>query len=269
MRRTQIWAYEGSAYGENKVFITTAALPSAIESESVSNLSSIDATLDATINDEGLEATYEFHLLTAPACLTASPPCERPQFLLSTPAGALLASGIGQSVSVDLNDVGITLSPGERYEYWVTTISAAGATQGQSQAFTVPADAAQPQGTAPPPSSTTGSGGSQSSTFPSGATPVRPPLECLCDCARGCHATPGSTRHLSRGQKLTAALAACARKPKRKRSTCAKRVYKQYGTTAEKPGTRASKKKGSLAYELQGCGGQCSLVRASTSCETS
>lgn len=237
------WAYEGSAYGENKVFTTPAVSPPAIEGESVSNLSSTDATLEATINDEGLEATYEFHLLTAPACLTASPPCERPQFLLSTPAGTLLASGIGQSVSVDLNDVGIILSPGERYEYWVTAISTAGTTQGQSQAFTALADAAQPQGTALPPSSTTGSGSNQSSNFPSGATPAGLPLECLCDCARGCHATSDSTRHLSRGQKLTAALAACARKPKRKRSTCAKKAYKKYGTTAERTGARASKKR--------------------------
>lgn len=110
----------------------------AIESESVSHLTSTDATLEAIINDEGLEANYEFHLLTAPMCLTASPPCKRPQFLLSTPTGTLLASGVGQSVSVDLNDAGITLTPGERYEYWVSAASTAGSTEGAHQVLTAP-----------------------------------------------------------------------------------------------------------------------------------
>jgi hypothetical protein len=224
-----------TVYGADRTFTTPPA--PAIEGESISNLSSTDATLAATINDEGLEAAYEFYLVTAPMCLTASPPCERPQFLFSTPVGTLLASGVGQSVSVDLNDVGITLSPGERYEYWVTAVSATGTTQGQLQAFTAPADMIQPQNTAPPP--TKDSGGSQSSTSSSAVTPAGPPLECLCDCARGCHAVQGSAGHLSRRQKLTAALAACARKPKRRRSACAKRAYKKYGRTVKKTGARA------------------------------
>lgn len=118
-----------TAKGLEKRFKTLGTTP-VIESETVSHLTSTDATLEATINDEGLEVNYGFHLLTAPMCLTASPPCERPQYLFSTAGGTLLASGVGQNISVDLNDAGITLSSGERYEYWVSTASSAGVTEG-------------------------------------------------------------------------------------------------------------------------------------------
>ena len=103
-----------------------------------------DAVLEAAINDHGLEATYEFHVLTAPPCLTATPPCKRPQFLFSTPAGKLLGSPVGQSVSVDLNSAGIFLSPGERYEYWVSATSSAGTTEGADQVLIAPKESVTP-----------------------------------------------------------------------------------------------------------------------------
>ncbi len=119
-----------TVYGPDQTFTTPASNVPSIESESVSNITLTDATLEAQIKTEGLESTYEFHLLTAPLCLQANPPCEPPQHLLPLPSGKLLGSFVAQSVSVELNSAGVTLSPGERYEYWVTTASAAGNTQG-------------------------------------------------------------------------------------------------------------------------------------------
>lgn len=137
----------GKAYGAFHVFKTTTIPPPVIESESASHLTSTDAVLEATLNDQGLEATYEFHLVTAPPCLTATPPCERPQYLFLTQAGTLLGSPVGQSVSVDLNSAGITLSPGERYEYWVSATSSAGTTDGSDQVLIAPIEPVTPAST--------------------------------------------------------------------------------------------------------------------------
>ena len=92
---------------------TTGARP-VVEGESASHLTPTDAVLEGAIDDQGLEASYEFHLVTAPPCLTAKPPCEIAQRLFSTPAGKLLGSPLGQDVSVDLNTAGITSLPGAR-----------------------------------------------------------------------------------------------------------------------------------------------------------
>lgn len=136
------WSYEGSAYGENKVFETPSAASSRIESESVSNITPTDATLEAQINTEGLEATYEFHLLERWACEEVTPPCEPPIRLFTLPSGKLLGSFVGQNVSLDLNSAGVTLSPGhDFYEYWVTASGAAGGAEGQPQRFTTPSEA--------------------------------------------------------------------------------------------------------------------------------
>lgn len=116
---------------------TTGARP-VVEGESASHLTPTDAVLEGAIDDQGLEASYEFHLVTAPPCLTAKPPCEIAQRLFSTPAGKLLGSPLGQDVSVDLNTAGITLSPGARYEYWLSATSSAGTTDGPQLVLVAP-----------------------------------------------------------------------------------------------------------------------------------
>jgi hypothetical protein len=134
------WAYEGSAYGENKVFETAAASAPLVEGESVSQISGSDATLEAEINSEGLETTYEFHL--------ASPPCpeqcEHLQHIFTLPSGKLLGSFVTQSVSLELNSAGASLEPGERYEYWVTATNSDGTGGSQSNAHTFTASSEEP-----------------------------------------------------------------------------------------------------------------------------
>ncbi|MGC2372844.1 MAG: hypothetical protein WA484_03115 [Solirubrobacteraceae bacterium] len=217
-----------------------SALPS-IENESVSSVTSTDATLEAQINTEGLEMTYSFYLQEAPLCFKAVPPCERPQHEpIGLPAGKLLGSFVGQSVSVELNSTGVSLSPGEHYEYWVTATSAAGTTTGYAQEFTAPEEKAQPlntttlsttsgnnQGTSSTP---TGSGGSPAPDV----TPLGPQIVCLCNCARGCHGRKVRPKHLTQTQKLSKTLKACAKKPKRKRAACQKQAREKYVTTASK-----------------------------------
>jgi hypothetical protein len=231
-----------TVYGPDQTFTTPSGPPPAVESESLSHLTSTDATLEAQINTEGLETTYNFYLQEAPLCFKAIPPCERPQYEpLVLPGGKLLGSFVGQSVSVDLNSVGVSLSPGEHYEYWVTATSAAGTTTGHAQEFSAPEDATpQPLNTTTP-SGTNGNsqGTSSTPTGPGGSpapgvTPLGPQIVCLCDCARGCHTKKVSPKHLARTQKLSKALKTCAKKPKRKRAACQKQAHEKYATTASK-----------------------------------
>ncbi len=243
------WAFVGSAHGENKVFKTAGASPPTIESESLSHLTSTDATLEAQINTEGLETTYTFYLQGPyPGCLDADPPCmifERAPVVVGS--GELLGSFVGQSVSVDLNSAGITLQPGGHYRYSVTATSAAGTIGGAGQRFIAPEEAAQPLTKTAPSTTTSGNSqpgitstptGSGGSTSGPGVTPHGPQIVCLCDCSLGCHGKKARATHLSRVQKLAKALKACAKKPKSKRAACRKQAHKKYG-----PATRKSNKR--------------------------
>jgi len=161
-----------------------------IESESVSNITPTDATMEARINSEGLETTYEFHLQEM-SCREANPPCMMPQHKpLVLPSGKLLGSFVGQSVSADANSAGVTLCPADRW-YWVTATNSAGTTIGQRQRIF--------------------------------AVWTLVAIKC----------TPSpEMRILTNAQKLTSALRACKRKPRKRRARCEKQAHKQYGTTA-------------------------------------
>ena len=134
----------GKAYGDYAFFETRSASTPLIESESVSHITPTDATLGAQINTEGLETTYEFHLLERWGCEESTPACYPPIRLIPLPSGKLLGSFVGQTVSLDLNSAGVSLSPGHNfYEYSVSATNAAGTTEGQPQRFTTPTAAAQ------------------------------------------------------------------------------------------------------------------------------
>ncbi len=202
--------------GPGHTFTTPAASLPLIESESVSHLTSTDATLEAQINTEGLETTYEFHLLTAPLCFEANPPCERPQNLFPLPSGTLLGSFVGQSVSVQLNSAGVSVAPSERYEYWVTATNTAGTVEGHHQSFTAPEAAVQPAATGP------AQNASHGTITPTATNPVG-------------NVTPlPKATVLTNSQKHVKAVRPCKKKPKKRRASCQKRIRKKYGTTATK-----------------------------------
>jgi hypothetical protein len=212
------WAYEGSAYGEQKVFKTAAGAQPTIVSESVSNLTSTDATLEAQINSEGLETTYRFRLESG--CLYPRECAVITVYPL--PSGTLLGSFVDQSVSLDLNSAGVTLAPGVEYAYSVTGTNAAGSVTGHEQRFTTPEDGVQPLNTTPPP-------GSHSTTGPAsngGQGTVTPAANDSADN----HGTPSpDATGLTNGRKLAKALKACGKKPKKQRASCKKQAHKKYG----------------------------------------
>jgi hypothetical protein len=160
-----------TAFGADQTFTTLpAGTAPMIESESVSHITQTDATLEAQINTEGLETTYEFQLFERWWCEQLTPGCYPPISVFPLPTGKLLGSHVGQSVSLDLNSAGVTLSPGHNfYEYSVTATSAAGTTQGHPQTFITPS------GTQPPNVQTSGIvGPSAIQSLPTSPSPADP-----------------------------------------------------------------------------------------------
>jgi hypothetical protein len=209
----------GKGSADFKVFKTAAGVQPAVVSESVSNITPTNATLEAQINSEGLETTYEFYVQEAPLCLDFG--CEVPEHEpIALPAGKLLGSFVGQSVSVDLNSAGVTLRPGADYRYWVTATSAAGPTRGQTQRFVAPEDGGQPLNTPPGSHSTTGSAqtAGQGAVTPAANNSVKNLIP-----------SPKVTA-LTSTQKLAKAAKACKRRPKKQRAGCVKQAHKKYAT---------------------------------------
>jgi hypothetical protein len=125
-------------YGPDQTFTTSAGpSPPSIESVSVANLTSSDATLGAQIDTEGLEAEYEFKMWASPC----GPRCELIQDV-HLPKGKLLGSFVAQIVSLDLASAGFKLDPGGEYGYSLIAVSAAGTSEYRWQTFTAPSGSA-------------------------------------------------------------------------------------------------------------------------------
>jgi hypothetical protein len=210
-----------TVYGPDQTFATPPASSApVIDSVSISHLTSTDATLEAQVNTEGLETSYEFRLT-----YTRCRECEDIVYRIPLPSGLLLGSFETQSVSLDLNSARVTLKPGF-YEYSLSATSTGGSTEARWQAFEPPEDMLQAV-------TTTTSPGSQLTTEPVpniGNSTIAPG-------ATGPAKTvtpPPRARTLTNAQKLAKALKLCAKKPTKRRATCKKQAHKKYGTTALK-----------------------------------
>jgi len=98
----------------------SAGLP-VIESISVSHVTQSDATLEARIDPNGLQSTYQFELGKGcyPSICDIIAEIPLPVENFSSPQE-------GQSVSLDLNSVGVSLRPDSLYYYSVVATNAAG-----------------------------------------------------------------------------------------------------------------------------------------------
>jgi len=223
----------------SRVFKTLAAntAPPSIGSESVSNITEHNATLEAQINPNGLETAYEFQIdtngsynYTKPNCPFGL--CESISVGEPLPAGLVepepehIPAGSGdQSVSLDLASIGATLQPGTMYHYRVIASNGSSPTvEGPDQTFTTPSPSTQGTG----PSSPSGGGGLVASELP-GAFP-----------ATVAAANPSGLPSVNKAkastnaQKLTKALKVCDKKPKKQRAGCKKQAEKKYATTKKK-----------------------------------
>jgi hypothetical protein len=136
----------GTAYGENLTFIASSGtgLPW-VASESVT-LAPYNATLEADINPGGFKTQYQFHLVygcgvspgqvCSQACVEGEP-CPGPAngpVEVPLPVGSLPASVKVQHVSLDLNEVGVTLKQ-YKYRFSVEATNNAGSAEGSDQFF--------------------------------------------------------------------------------------------------------------------------------------
>jgi hypothetical protein len=212
----------GKANSNFKIFKTAAGVPPAVVSESVSNITPTDATLEAQINSEGLETTYQFRLESG--CLWPRE-CEAIA-VYPLPSGTLLGSFVNQSISLDLNSAGVTLAPGVEYAYSVTATNAAGSVASHEQRFTTPEDGVQPLST---PSGAGQPVGPNSGDQPAGSASSSSPLGVQ---SPGLQA--GNTTKLEpfeNAQKLSKALKLCNKKPKKQRPSCKRQAEKKYAAT--------------------------------------
>ena len=229
----------GESVYHEKTFTTLA--PPTIEGESASAITEHDATLEATINPNGLETAYEFQIdtngsynYTKSACPLGA--CEAISVGEPLPAGLVepepeqipAASG-DRSVSLDLASIGAVLQPGTTYHYRVIASNYSGPTvDGPDQTFTTTSSRARPLGGEPEPTG----GGIQSGTSSTGSQ-------------GGSSSAPGaklpassgktvSPKVLTRGQKLAKALKQCEREPKHKRAECKQQAHKKYALVEKK-----------------------------------
>jgi len=219
----------------------TTPPPPAIESVSVSHVTEHDATLEAQIDTEGLETSYQFRLSAIcggkGACLVV--------VNYPLPSGLLLGSFVDQSVSLDLNAAGVTLQPGGTYTYSVSATSASGTTESATHNFTTPENVVEPlsavtsplSGSGQPAGSDTNSGdqpaGSESSGSGSSSSSSTPGVQSP-DLQVG---KTTKLQALTNAQKLSKALKLCDKKPKKQRATCRTQAHKRYATSGKQATT--------------------------------
>jgi len=223
-------------YGPDQTFTTPpAGKAPVIESVSISHLTPTDATLEAKIDTEGLSTSYEFQMWSSP-CSHKGAGCEL-MIDIPLPTGLLLGSFVPQSVSLDLNSVGVTLGGGE-YGFSVLATNKAGSTSASGGTFESPTTEAGPLppllGPPPPPVAVPPVTPKPSSV---GQSPANQPAG-----SGGPSSSPTSSvgvlgtqtvkasepKPLKNAQKLAKALKVCAKKPKKQQAACKKQAHKKY-----------------------------------------
>ncbi len=228
------WVVATNSDGETRldggIFTTPPASSGApkIDSESVSKVTEHDATLEAQINTEGLETSYQFRLSSIcggkGVCLVV--------INYPLPSGNLDGSFVDQSVSLDLDTAGVTLQPGGTYTYSVSATNASGTTESPPHSFTTPEDAVQPLSVSTTTSPPSGGGQSGTSSTPatSGGPSSTPSLTPLVSPLQN----TAEPEALTKVQKLSKALKQCKKEPKRKRAACEKQAHQKYASVAKK-----------------------------------
>lgn len=208
-----------TVHTEDPVLIATAPVKApAVESVSVSHLTENDATLEATLDTEGLATSYEFQLWSSP-CSHHGSGCEVITSI-PLPGGMLLGSFVPQQVSLDLNSAGVTLTGGE-YGVSVKATNALGSATKSGGTF-------EPPEPPPSPLTTTPATAQGQQTPPVGGQ--KPPASGTAP--KGTPRT-SSPHKLSAVQILRRTIKACDRKPRRQRAGCIRRAHRQYATAVK------------------------------------
>jgi hypothetical protein len=188
---------EGTVTGPDETFTTAPATPPTATTGGASNITLTGATVAGTIESQGLETSYELDLGTDTTYGTS----------IYGEAG----SGSGNiEIAVNLQN----LAPGATYHYRFVAINSDGKTYGADRTFTTPAY-------------------SKPIVLPNTLPLLQTPPIAF---PTGSQANTGKieTKKLTNAQKLSAALKACAKKPKSKRAACRKQAHKKYPPAKKK-----------------------------------
>ena len=198
----------GSISGVDKTFTTAAPTPPLVTTGAASGVALSTATISGSVGTQGLDVNYAFEVSTEAG--NPGPPS----------GGGSIGAGTSEAaVSLALQG----LQPGTTYYYRLLATSTDGTSYGVLQSFTTPGFPAQLVQPATPVLV-----GTPAVAFPTGS--------------QGNTGTTTTTKTLTRAQKLSKALKACAKKPKGKRAACRKQAHKKYPATKKK--SKSSKKKG-------------------------
>ena len=235
---------------------TTLSPPPVIESESASNVTEHDATLQAQIETNDLYTGYWFQIdtnssydFTRPNCpfeIGGAGGCESISLGEPLPAGLAepqpeyIPAGSGnRAISVDLGSIGATLQPGTTYHYRVIASDGGSIVDGPDRTFATPSQSTSPpaeQGTELSSSSGGGGGGGQPAVSPVLLSSPSAVLDLSSP-----H-VPATTKSEATGNapKLAKALRACEKRPEKQRAICRKQADKRYATTAKKASKKAN-----------------------------
>jgi hypothetical protein len=129
----------GTTRGPLQAFTTAPASAPVIEGESVTHITSADATVEAQINPGGLATTYEVWVGAYPECIE-----ERLEECENTPKGTIVgtipAGFAPQKVSADIANAWHKLKPGASYIFSVNAVNQDGTAYGANQQFTTRSD---------------------------------------------------------------------------------------------------------------------------------
>jgi hypothetical protein len=227
----------GYSVGNEIVFLTPPA-PPVIGELSANVITQHDAVLEAEINSQGLATTYEFRL-ESPLCQ----PTLQEHCVASggsrIATGSIPAGHHPQKASVDLAELGHSLTPSTTYGYSVVAANSAGTTVSPQQSFTTPADPTLAPPAEPPPNNDENST-AITAQAPQQAAPSSPP-QGPSAAALGPITPPArkpSTKKPTRQQQLSAALRTCDKVSRTTRARCRRQAQEKYGQALRRPAAR-------------------------------
>jgi hypothetical protein len=245
----------------------TVVPPPAISGESVSDITSTDATLEAQINPEGLPqgVDYQFQLVENTSEYLSELVCaehgvvqplgtdgclDPPGWPSGTiPLDSVRASG-EEPVSLDLANVGVTLQPNTTYHYRVLEAKSLNgedtvgweqpAVIGADQTFTTPRSAeeeatqklAEERAKRVLEEAAAKEAAAKKHQEEEAAAAKRKREEEAA--SKNPPVVKTTPKVLTKAEKLARALRACKKEPKKKRASCEKQAHKKYGTTGKK-----------------------------------
>jgi hypothetical protein len=240
----------------------TVVPPPAISAESVSSITSADATLEAQINPRGLPrgVDYQFQLVKSTSEYLSELVCAEHGVVqpLGTdgclappgwPSGAIPLSSVGGSgnkpVSLDLASVGVTLQPNTTYHYRVLAARSLNgedgamweqpAVIGPDQTFTTPKSAEEEAAAAQRLAEEHAKQAREEAAAKEAAAKQHREEEAAAkkkreeEAASKLAVVKTEPKVMTKAEKLARALRACKKEPKKKQASCEKQANKKYG----------------------------------------